>query len=58
MLRETMESAGLHSFAVVALVLFTITFLLIVVWALLKPSKDVDEAARLPLENGEETNHV
>jgi len=53
----TLRTTLLEEMAIVALVIFAVTFVAIVAAALLKPKSEIDAAARLPLENGEENGH-
>ncbi|HEX7008631.1 MAG TPA: hypothetical protein VF184_01530 [Phycisphaeraceae bacterium] len=46
------SSSGLGIYAQAALVLFFLTFLAVVVWAWQQPRCRMDQAARLPLEEG------
>lgn len=49
-LTDIMSSLKLVSFAQVALVIFVCAFVAIVVWVILRPKREIERAARLPLE--------
>ena len=61
MLQEVVSESGLAGFAQVALVLFFISFVAVIVGACLSPRRQIDQAARLPLEEApgaaKEPNH-
>jgi len=50
MIRGVMEIANYGSFAQAALVLFSLAFVAIVAMAVLSPRREMDHAARLPLD--------
>lgn len=50
MLQEVVSGSGLAEFAQVALVLFFISFVAVILGAFLSPRRQMDRAARLPLE--------
>lgn len=58
MLREVMQSAQMTEYPIVALVLFTVAFAAILAGALLRSKSEIDHAANLPLDHGEENGHV
>ncbi|MGE0480609.1 MAG: cbb3-type cytochrome oxidase subunit 3 [Phycisphaerae bacterium] len=49
-LTDVMSGLKLVSFAQIALVIFFAVFVAIVVWVMLRPKREIERAARLPLE--------
>ena len=54
MKRDVMETAGLEMFAEIAIVIFFVTFTIIVIRALLMRKSKIEHAKNLPLDEGEE----
>jgi cbb3-type cytochrome oxidase subunit 3 len=51
MLRSIVSASGTQWFAIAAMVLFVIAFVLIVLSAILRSKKDIDRQSHLPLED-------
>ena len=54
MKRDVMQSAGLESFAELAVIIFFITFAIVVVRTLLRRDSDLADVSQLPLQEGQE----
>ena len=46
-----MSELGMNAFATIALVIFFCVFLAIVVWTWRRPRRDIEEQARIPLND-------
>jgi len=56
MKREVVEHAGLTIFAEVGIILFFVAFVLVVVRVFVMKKDKANEMAKIPLEDGTETN--